>query len=77
MPVPKVSILERVDCIWKSAKVYTALLCMGHTFSKENIEDIIKLLESNFLNYCLKVTMTDLQKTGLKIKKEEMKFQRT
>ena len=50
---------------------------MGHTFSKENIEDIIKLLESNFLNYCLKVTMTDLQKTGLKIKKEEMKFQRT
>ena len=69
MRVPKVSILERVDCIWNIAKVYTALLCMGHTFLKENIEDIVNLLESNFLNYCLKVTMTDLQKTGLKRRK--------
>ena len=67
MRVPKVSILERVDCIWNIAKVYTALLCMGHTFLKENIEDIVNLLESN---YCLKViTMTDLQKTGLKRRK--------
>ena len=31
-------------------KVYTAFLFMGHAFWKENIEDRVKLLESNILN---------------------------
>ena len=29
---------------------------MGHAFWKENIEDRVKLLESNVLNFCLKIT---------------------
>ena len=39
--------------IWKSTKVYTDFLFMGHVFWKENIEDLVKLLESNILNCCL------------------------
>ena len=57
--------------IWKSSKVYTAFLFMGHAFWKERIEDRVKLLESNILNCCLKKTMANL----LKIK--GMTFQRT
>ena len=34
---------------------------------KENIKVIVKLLESNILNCCLKITMADLRKIGLKI----------
>ena len=50
----------------KSAKVYTAFLNFtGHTFSKENIEDRVKLLGSNVLNCCLKVTTASLRKIGL------------
>ena len=41
-------------------KVYTAFLFMGHAFWKENIEDSVKLLESNILNSCLKITMAYL-----------------
>ena len=54
--------------IWKSTKVYTAFLFMGHAFWKENIEDRVKLLESNILNWCLKITMADLWKVGLKVR---------
>ena len=54
--------------IWTSTKVYTAFLFMGHTFWKEKIEDRVKLLESTFLNYCVKVTMADLRKIGLKMR---------
>ena len=54
--------------IWKSTKVYTAFLFMGHAFWKENIEDRVKLLESNILNWCLKITMVDLCKVGLKVR---------
>ena len=57
--------------IWKSTKVYTAFLFMGHAFWKERIEDRVKLLESNILNGCLKKTTANL----LKIK--GMTFQRT
>ena len=32
--------------IWKSTKVYTAFVFMGHSFWKENIEERVKLLES-------------------------------
>ena len=47
----------------KSTKVYTAFLNFtGHTFSKENIEDRVKLLGSNVLNCCLKITTADLCK---------------
>ena len=55
--------------IWKSTKVpvYTAFLFMGPAFWKENIEDRVKLLESNILKCCLKITMADLRKIGLKI----------
>ena len=51
--------------IWKSTKVYTAFLFLGHAFWKENIEDEVKLLELNVLSCCLKVTMADLHKIGL------------
>ena len=54
--------------IWKSTKVYTAFLFMGHAFWKENIEDRVKVLESNILNWCLKITMADLCKVGLKVR---------
>ena len=53
----------------KSTKVpvYTAFMFMGHPFWKENIEDRVKLLESNILNCCLKITMADLHKIGLTV----------
>ena len=54
--------------IWKSTKVYRAFLFMGHAFWKENIEDRVKVLESNILNWCLKITMADLCKVGLKVR---------
>ena len=38
---------------------------MGHTFWKENIEDRVKLLESNILCCCFKITMANLRKVGL------------
>ena len=45
---------------------------MGHTFWKENIEENIeervKLLESILFNLCVKVTMADLHKIGLKMR---------
>ena len=41
---------------------------MCRTFWKEYIEDRVKLLESIILNYCVKVTMADLRKIGLKIR---------
>ena len=54
--------------IWKGTKAYAAFLFMGHAFWKENIEDRVKLLESNVLNCCLKITMADLRKIGLKMR---------
>ena len=54
--------------IWKSTKVYTAFLFLGHTFWKENIEDRVKLFEVNVLSCCLKMTMADLDKIGLKVR---------
>ena len=56
--------------IWKSSKVYAAFLFMGLPFWKENIEDRVKLCESNILNCCLrlKITTTDLRKIGLKMR---------
>ena len=52
----------------KSIKVYTAFLNFtGHTFSKENIEDRVKLLGSNVLNCYLKITTANLCKIGLKM----------
>ena len=41
---------------------------MGHAFWKENIEVRVKLLESNVLNCCLKITTADLRKIGLKMR---------
>ena len=46
--------------IWKSTKVYTSFLFLGHAFWKENIEEKVKLLELNVLSCCLKVTKADL-----------------
>ena len=40
---------------------------MGHGFRKESIEDRVELLESDVLN-CLKITMADLCKIGLKMR---------
>ena len=48
--------------IWKSNKVYTAFL-----FGKRTFETLVKLLESNFLNCCLKIAF-DLHKIGLKMR---------
>ena len=42
---------------------------MGHAFWTENVEDRVKLLELNVLNCCLKITMADLNKIGLKMRK--------
>ena len=42
---------------------------MGHGFRKESIEDRVELLlESDVLNCCLKITMADLCKIGLKMR---------
>ena len=49
-------------------KVYTAFVLMGHSFWKENIEERVKLLESKIFNCCLKITMADLRKIGVKMK---------
>ena len=46
--------------IWESTKVQTAFLFMGHGFWKT-----VKVLESNILNGCLKISMVDLCKIGL------------
>jgi len=54
--------------IWKSTKVYTTFLFLGHTFWKENIEDRVKLFEVKVLNCCLKMTTADLRKIGLKVR---------
>ena len=39
---------------------------MGHAFWTEDVEDRVKLLESNALNCCLKITTADLSKMVLK-----------
>ena len=59
--------------IWKSTKVYTAFLFIDHTFWQKNIEDRIKLLESNVLNCCLKITTVYLRKIGLKMREWRFK----
>ena len=41
---------------------------MGLAFWKENIEDRVKLCESNVLNFCLKITTADFHKIGLKMR---------
>ena len=41
---------------------------MGQAFWKENIEDRVKLLGSNVLNCCLKITTANLHKIGLKMR---------
>ena len=41
---------------------------MGQAFWKEDIEDRVKLLGSNVLNCCLKITTADLHKIGLKMR---------
>ena len=41
---------------------------MGRAFWKENIEDRVKLCESNVLNFCLKITTADFHKIGLKMR---------
>ena len=57
-----------MNILWKSTKVYTAFLFMGHAFWKENIEDRVKLLGSNVLNCCQKATSASLRKIGLTMK---------
>ena len=54
-----------MNVLWKSSKVYTAFLFMGHAIWKENIEDRVQLLGSNVLNCCLKITTANLRKIGL------------
>ena len=51
---------KEMNVIQKSTKVYTAFL--------ENIEDRLKLFEVNVLNCCLKMTMANLRKIGLKVR---------
>ena len=54
--------------IRKSNKVYASPLFMCHPIWKENIEDSVKLLESNVLNYCLKITKANLRKIDHKMR---------
>ena len=49
-------------------KVDTAFPLMGQALWKENIEDRVKLLESNILDGCPKITTADLHKIGLKMR---------
>ena len=49
-------------------QIFTAFLFMGHAFWKENVEDMVNLLESIVLNCCVKVTMVNLCKMGLKVR---------
>ena len=49
-------------------KVDTGFPLMGHALWKENIEDRVKLLESNILDGCPKITTADLHKIGLKMR---------
>ena len=49
-------------------EIFTAFLFMGYAFWKENIEDTVNLLESIVLNCCVKVTMVNLCKMGLKVR---------
>ena len=49
-------------------EIFTAFLFMGYAFRKENIEDTVNLLESIVLNCCVKVTMVNLCKMGLKVR---------
>ena len=57
----------------KSTKVYAAFLFMGSPLWKENIEDRVKLLESNVLNSRLKITTADLRKIGRKMREWRFK----
>ena len=47
---------------------YTAFLFMGQAFWKENIEDRVNILGSNVLDCCLKITIANLHKSGLKMR---------
>ena len=53
--------------VWKSTKVYTAFLFMGHAFWKENIEDRV-IMGIKRLNCCLRMTTAYLNKIGLKMR---------
>ena len=46
---------------------------MCHPLWKANIEDRVKLLESNVLNYCLKITTADLRKIDQKMREWRFK----
>ena len=51
--------------------MHTQLSFMGHAFWKENIEDSVKLMESNILNCCIKMTKAtkvNLRKIGLEMR---------
>ena len=50
----------------KSRRV--GITAVGHALWKENVEDRVKLLESNILNCCQEITMANLRKIGLKIR---------
>ena len=55
--------------IWKSTIKYTRLFFLWAMHSgKRTLRDLVKLLESNILNCCLKLTMADLCKIGLKMR---------
>ena len=41
---------------------------MGHGFRQESTEERVELLESDVLNCCLKITIADLCKIGLKMR---------
>ena len=44
--------------------MFTAFLFMGRPLWKENIENKVKLLESNVSTSCRKITAADLRKIG-------------
>ena len=46
---------------------------MGHAFWKENSEYKVKLLGSNVLSCCLKISTADLRKRGLKMREWRFK----
>ena len=49
--------------VWKSIKVYQLFFLWATHFGKlrEHNKDRVKLLQSNVLNSCLKITKADLQ----------------
>ena len=58
--------LSRNSCIW-TCTIHSFLFFWATHFGNRAFEDRVKLLESNVLNCCLRITTADLCKIGLQM----------